>query len=57
VGRMLCVAVKPPVIPNFDYFAALFLFGSCLVLNNSNQILSFNQLDAHQYGHINTLTV
>jgi hypothetical protein len=54
---MLCAAVKPPVIPNFDYFTAMCLFGFCLVLNNSNQILSFNQLDAHQYGHINMLTV
>jgi hypothetical protein len=51
---MLCAAVKPPVIPNFDYFTALCLFGFCLVLNNSNQILV---LDAHQYGHINMLTV
>lgn len=43
------LVVMPLLISAFDYFADLHLFGMCLVGNNSNQILTFNQLDAHQY--------
>jgi len=51
------LVVMPLLIQAFDYFADMHLFGMCLVVNNSNQILAFNQLDAHQYAYINTLMV